>query len=493
MVGTGSSDMEIRGEHSRHEEETVRTPLILNGGGHSTAYANEEADSGTSKHKSGKDRIWMVYLSTLVALCGSFEFGICSGYSSPTQSAITEELGLSTAQFSVFGSILTCGAMVGAITSGSMADLIGRKGTMAVSSCMCIAGWLAIYFAKGVLSLDIGRLATGYGMGVFSYVVPVFIAEITPKDVRGALTTLNMVIVGCGLTAAYALGAVLSWRNLALIGLVPCGIQLLGVFLIPESPRWLAKIGQEKKFEAALQQLRGKDTDISEEASEIQDYIQITSRKSNLADLFKRKYMRSLMIVVGMMAFQQLGGVNGICYYIGSIFQSIGFSSTIGSITYSSFQVAVCLLTATRMDNAGRKPFLLVSASGLLIGCMLVGTSFFLKVHDYSSTSSDALAVIGLLVYGGSFAAGMAAIPWMLISEMFPINVKGVAGSLATLVSWIGAWTVSYTFNYLIIWSSYGTFLLYAAVNALAILFIVTMVPETSGKSLEAIQAALNI
>ncbi|CAM8976146.1 unnamed protein product [Rhodiola kirilowii] len=193
MVGTGSSDMEIRGEHSRHEEETVRTPLILNGGGHSTAYANEEADSGTSKHKSGKDRIWMVYLSTLVALCGSFEFGICSGYSSPTQSAITEELGLSTAQFSVFGSILTCGAMVGAITSGSMADLIGRKGTMAVSSCMCIAGWLAIYFAKGVLSLDIGRLATGYGMGVFSYVVPVFIAEITPKDVRGALTTLNMV------------------------------------------------------------------------------------------------------------------------------------------------------------------------------------------------------------------------------------------------------------------------------------------------------------
>ncbi|KAL9667349.1 hypothetical protein QQ045_001703 [Rhodiola kirilowii] len=124
----GSSDNMERGEHSRLKEETVDTPLL--NGGHST-YVNENAsaDSETnSAANNNKDRIWMVYLSTLVALCGSFEFGICSGYSSPTQSAITEEIGLSTAQFSVFGSILTCGAMVGAITSGSMADLIGRKG-----------------------------------------------------------------------------------------------------------------------------------------------------------------------------------------------------------------------------------------------------------------------------------------------------------------------------------------------------------------------------
>uniref|UniRef100_A0A7N0TV05 Major facilitator superfamily (MFS) profile domain-containing protein n=1 Tax=Kalanchoe fedtschenkoi TaxID=63787 RepID=A0A7N0TV05_KALFE len=383
---TTMEDME-KGENSG-QEGALATPLITPRHSDEDYYSDTNSGISSKIAGGGEDQIiWMVYLSTLVALCGSFEFGICAGYSSPTQAAITKELGLSTAQFSLFGSIATCGAMVGALTSGSMADLIGRKGTMAISSCTSVAGWITIYFSKGVMALDVGRLLTGYGMGVFSYVVPVFIAEITPKHVRGAFTTLNMVTLGCGLTATFALGAVLTWRNLALIG----------------------------------------------------------------------------------------------------------FSSTLGSVVYSSFQVAMCSLTATRMDNTGRKPFLLVSASGMLIGCVLVGTSFFLKVHQVSSASVDAIAVVGLMVYGGSYASGMGAIPWILMSEMFPVNVKGVAGSLASFVDWIGAWTISYTFNYLILWSSYGTFLLYAAVNVLAILFVLIMVPETKGKSLEAIQTALNI
>uniref|UniRef100_A0A7N0UDL1 Major facilitator superfamily (MFS) profile domain-containing protein n=1 Tax=Kalanchoe fedtschenkoi TaxID=63787 RepID=A0A7N0UDL1_KALFE len=489
-------DDKEKGENSR-QEGAIRTPLITQRHDH---YSEANSGISLSKNTSGgggsKDQIWMVYLSTLVALCGAFEFGVCSGYSSPTQTAITKELGLSTAQFSLFGSISTCGAMIGALTSGSMADLIGRKGTMAVSSCTCIAGWLTIYFSKGVVPLDTGRLLTGYGMGVFSYVVPVFIAEITPKHSRGRFTALNMGTLGIGTTATFALGAVLSWRNLALIGIVPCCAQLIGIFFIPESPRWLAKIGQRQKFEAALQQLRGKDSDISIEASEIQDYVETSQMlgKAKVTDLFQRKYMRSLMIGVMMMVFNQFCGINGILYYMSSIFDSIGFSSTLGGIIYSSFQVLACLLTATRMDNTGRKPLLLVSASGTLIGCVLVGTSFFLKVHEVSSsTSINVLAVAGLMVYGGSYSTGMGPIPWILMSEMFPLNVKGVAGSLASLIDWTGAWTVSYTFNYLILWSSYGTFLLYGAVNALAILFILIMVPETKGKSLEAIQIALNI
>ncbi|CAL0326886.1 unnamed protein product [Lupinus luteus] len=441
-----------------------------------------------------KGHPWMVYFTTFVAVCGSYEFGACAGYSSPTQYGITQDLSLSLAEYSLFGSILTFGAMLGAITSGPVADFIGRKGSMRVSSAFCVAGWLVIYFSEGPVPLDIGRLATGYGMGVFSFVVPVFVAEIAPKDLRGALTTLNQFMIVAGVSVAYVIGTVLSWRALALTGLIPAAVLLLGLFLIPESPRWLAKRGREKDFEEALQILRGKDADISQEAQEIKDYITTLERfpKPNLVELFQRRYLRSLTIGIGLMLCQQLGGINGVCFYTSSIFELAGFSSAIGSIVYACVQVVITGLGAVLIDKAGRKPLLLVSGSGLVMGCILTAAAFYLKVQQVSVGAVPALALTGILVYIGSFSIGMGAIPWVVMSEIFPINIKGQAGSLATLVNWFGAWLCSYTFNFLMSWSSYGTFILYAAINALAILFIVLVVPETKGKSLEQLQAAIN-
>ncbi|THG04481.1 hypothetical protein TEA_022653 [Camellia sinensis var. sinensis] len=331
-----------------------------------------------------KDRHeWMVYFSTFVASCGSYSLGTCVGYSSPVQSAITEDLNLSIAEYSLFGSILTFGAMAGAITSGPIADFIGRKGAMRTSSAFCVAGWLAIYFAKGSLALDIGRVATGYGMGVFSYVVPVFIAEIAPKNLRGALTTLNQ-----------------------------------------------AKVGQRKEFEAALQKLRGKDADTSQEAAEIQ-------------------------IAVGLMVCQQLGGINGVCFYNTSIFESAGFPSNVGTIIYACLQVVITALGATLIDKAGRKPLILVSASGLVLGSVLTAIAFYLKTYEIAPEASPIFAVTGILVYIGSFSIGMGAVPWIIMSEVC-------------------------------------TFILYGAVNAIAIVFVVKVVPETKGRTLEQIQAAIN-
>ncbi|XP_065861211.1 sugar transporter ERD6-like 7 isoform X1 [Euphorbia lathyris] len=436
----------------------------------------------------------MVYFSTFVAVCGSFEFGCCAGYSSPTQNAITEDLSLSLAQYSMFGSILTFGAMIGAITSGSIADFVGRKGAMRVASVLCVAGWLSIYFAEGDLALDIGRLATGYGMGVFSYVVPVFVAEIAPKNLRGALTTLNQLMICSGVSVFYIIGTVMSWRALALSGLIPCAILLIGLFLIPESPRWLAKIGHEKQFETALKTLRGKDTDITHEAAEIRDYIETLERlpKAKLLDLFQRRYQRSVIIGVGLMVCQQFGGINGVCFYVSNIFESAGFSSSVGTITYAIIQVVVTALNTTVIDKGGRKPLLLVSGSGLVVACIITAVSFYLKDNNLALNAVPILAVTGILLYIGSFSAGMGAVPWVVMSEIFPINIKGVAGSLATLVNWFGAWVISYTYNFLISWSSYGTFILYAAINALAIVFIALVVPETKGRTLEQIQAAIN-
>ncbi|KAF7152188.1 hypothetical protein RHSIM_Rhsim01G0278000 [Rhododendron simsii] len=451
-----------QGENSFQEE--VRVPLIQ--------YHRDSADEEDQRDKSSNGHQWIVYLSTFVAVCGSYAFGACAGYSSPTQSAIEEDLSLSLAQYSLFGSILTFGAMIGAITIGPIADFIGRKWAMRVSSAFCVAGWLAIYFAEGALALDIGRLATGYGMGAFSYVV----------------------MICTGVSVSFIIGTVITWRALALSGIIPCAIVLLGLFLIPESPRWLAKVGKEKEFESALQKLRGKDFDISQEAAEIQDYIDTLQRlpKAKVLDLFQRRYLRSVTIGIGLMVCQQLGGINGICFYVTSIFEAAGFPSNLGTIIYACIQVPITALGAPFIDKVGRKPLLLVSGSGLVLGCMLTAISFYLKVHELALEASPILAVTGILVYIGSFSIGMGAVPWVVMSEIFPINIKGVAGGLATLVNWFIAWLVSYTYNYLMSWSSYGTFILYGAINALAIVFIVKVVPETKGRTLEEIQAAIN-
>ncbi|KAL3359298.1 hypothetical protein AABB24_016053 [Solanum stoloniferum] len=478
---------DIEQSENRVNEE-IRTPLIIQT---NKSLKEEKVENGCYEKK--QDRC-MVYLSTFVAVCGSFAFGSCAGYSSPIQSAIREDLNLSIAEFSLFGSILTFGAMIGAITSGPIADYIGRKGAMRMSSGFCVAGWLAIYFAQGALALDIGRLATGYGMGVFSYVVPVFIAEIAPKDLRGALTTINQLMICCGVSVSFIIGTMMTWRTLALTGLIPCAILIFGLFIIPESPRWLAKIGHQKEFELALSKLRGKDADISEEAAEIKDYIETLEKlpKVNLFDLFQRRYSSSLIVGVGLMVFQQFGGINGICFYTGSIFESSGFPSDIGTIIYAIIQVPITALGAALIDRAGRKPLLLVSGTGLVIGCVLTGVSFYLKGHDIAIKVAPILAVTGILVYIGSFSVGMGAVPWVVMSEIYPINIKGAAGSLATLVNWFGAWACSYTFNFLMTWNSFGTFILYAAVNALSILFVIKIVPETKGRTLEQIQAAIN-
>ncbi|KAK9161418.1 hypothetical protein Syun_007759 [Stephania yunnanensis] len=347
----------------------------------------------------------------------------------------------------------------------------------------------------GAVPLDIGRFLTGFGIGIFSYVIPVFIAELAPKNIRGGLATLNQLMIVTGSSVAFLIGTVVTWRTLALTGIIPCLVLLLGLFFIPESPRWLAKVGRQKEFEIALQRLRGKNTDVSFEAAEIQDYIESlnNSPKVQVLDLFQTKYIRSLIIGVGLMVFQQFGGINGISFYASQTFESAGASSgKIGTIAYACIQVPITLLGAVLMDKSGRRALLTVSASGTFLGCLLAGLSFFLKAHAMLLQWVPFLAIAGVLVYIGSFSIGMGATPWVIMSEIFPINVKGVAGSFVTLVNWIGAWVISYTFNFLMSWSSSGTFFLYSGVSLVTILFVAKFVPETKGRTLEEIQASIN-
>ncbi|KAL6562829.1 hypothetical protein OROHE_005416 [Orobanche hederae] len=295
---------------------------------------------------------------------------------------------------------------------------------------------------QNVWWLDIGRLSTGFGIGLLSY-VPVYIAEITPKNIRGAFTAANQLMICCGASVMYLVGNVISWRLLALIGVIPCLIQLLGLFVIPESPRWMAKIGRWDWSEASLVRLRGKNSNISAEAAEIRDYTRALEQLNDprIIDLFQRKYAHSLIVGLGLMALQQFGGVNAIAYYASAIFSSAGFSYRVGTTVMVIVQVPVTVLGTLLMDKSGRRPLLLVSVAGTCLGCFLIGLSFLLQDHKLSDFSPS-------LAFGGVL--------------IFPVNVKGLAGSLVTVVNWFGSWIITYSFNFLAQWSSAGTFFIFA-------------------------------
>ncbi|KAL7259442.1 hypothetical protein ACSBR1_005361 [Camellia fascicularis] len=469
------------------EEGTTTTMSLLLG--EEMADINGSGDVGNSSSSTTT----VLLLGTFVAVSGLFASGCAGGYSSPAESGIMEDLGLSSTEYSVFASIMTVGGMLGAVVSGKIADLIGRRGAMWFSDIFVTMGWLAILLAEGAWSLDLGRLSLGFGLGILQYAAVVYIAEITPKNSRGGFTAANSMMICGGVSFMFFIGNIFTWRTLAIFGMIPCLVQFLGLFFIPESPRWLAKIGREKELEDTIRRLRGKNVDIYAEVAMIKEYTKTFQQLStaNILTLFERRYAHPLIIGVGLMLLQQFGGTNGILYYASSIFEAAGCSASVGTTAMAIIQIPFTALCVFLMDKSGRRPLLMVCAAGTCLGNFLVGLAFLLKDLHHSMELSAALVLSGILVYSVSFSLGVNGTPWVLMAEIFPINIRGSAGSLVTFANWFSSWIVSYSFNFLFEWSSTGIFVMFATICGSLVLFVAKLVPETKGRSLEEIQASM--
>ena len=439
----------------------------------------------------GGDRF--MYLTAGLAALNGLLFGFDTGIISGAFLYINDTFAMSPLVEGIVMSGAMAGAALGAAVGGKLADRIGRRRLILLGAGIFFVGSFTMAVAPSVPVLVAGRLIDGVAIGFASIIGPLYISEIAPPKIRGALTSLNQLMVTLGILVSYFVNYAFAdggdWRLMLGTGMVPAVVLAAGMLKMPESPRWLYEQGRKDDARAVLE--RTRESDVADELAEIEETVQKQSG-TGLGDLLDSWLRPALIVGLGLAVFQQITGINAVLYYAPTILESTGFGSAtsiLATVGIGVINVVTTVVAIALIDRVGRRPLLLVGVGGMVATLGVLGVVFYLPgfsgVLGWVATGS-------LMLFVAFFAIGLGPVFWLLISEIYPLSVRGSAMGAVTVANWGANLVVSLTFPMLTAnLGNASTFWLFGVCSLAALAFTYRFVPETKGRSLEAIETDL--
>lgn len=397
------------------------------------------------------------------------------------------------------------GCIPGALFAGYLSDKIGRKRSLIWAAVLFTLSALGTGLASGFTWFMIFRILGGMGIGLASCISPIYIAEVSPRKMRGKLVSLNQLNIVIGILAAQLTNYLIArdvpdeatndfilnswngqmgWRWMFWAEIIPAGIFFILAFFLPESPRWMMKMNREEHARKTLEKIGGLEYAV-QLIAEIRNSFQDVAQKINFGEL-RNKTIRPILIV-GMVlaAFQQWCGINIVFNYAEEVFTSAGFgiNDALQNIVITGVVNLIFTMVAIRVvDGWGRRKLMLFGSMGLAVTYLFLGAAYFL---DWNGLLVLIIIIVALSIY----AMSLAPITWVILSEIFPNRVRGAAMAVATATLWVASALLVLLFPVIMDWINIsGAFWLYAAICVAGFVFIRNRLPETKGKSLEEIE-----
>lgn len=439
--------------------------------------------------------LWL-YIVAIVASLGGLLSGYDTGVISGALLFINESWNLSDSMQGILVSSVLIGAVIGAATNGILADIFGRKKIIMATAIIFIVGSILCGLAPNIYVLILSRILVGLAVGIVNFVVPLYLSEVSPKALRGTLVSLYQWAITAGILFSYFINAafaevVYSWRWMLLAGVLPGTVLLIGMCFMGDTPRWLVSKNRDDEAKKVFKKIE-PDADVEMEIQHIKETINAESGESNKKFRFRKWMIMPFVVGIGIMFAQICTGINTIIYYAPTIFKNAGFDSNLNAI-YATTGIGVVnfLMTIVAIyftDRLGRKPLLYFGLTGVMLSLLALGSAF-----AFESLLGDNLkwvAVGSLVTYIICFAMSLGPIGWIIVSEVFPLKIRGIAMSICTVAN--------FAFNFFVVGSfpvlmhrvgGAVTFWGFAVVSFLCIVFVYFFVPETKGISLEQIES----